>query len=78
MREMAQGHQVISITHLPQIASKGEHHLMVYKETKGKATKSAIRELTPDDRVNEVAKMLSGETLADAALENARSLLEID
>lgn len=78
MRDMAQGHQVISITHLPQIASKGDHHLMVYKETKGKTTKSAIRPLSEEERVNEVAKMLSGETLTDAALENARVLLGVE
>lgn len=76
MRQMAEGHQVISITHLPQIASKGHQHYMVYKAAKGKATRSDIRKLAEQDRVNELAKMLSGETLTDAALSNARALLE--
>ncbi len=76
MREMGeQNRQVISITHLPQIAALGNFHYKVYKEDNEDATLSHIVELTPGQRVEEIAHMLSGETLTDAALQNARSLL---
>ncbi len=76
MREMGeQNRQVISITHLPQIAALGNFHYKVYKEDNEDATLSHIVELTPEQRVEEIAHMLSGETLTDAALQNARSLL---
>ncbi len=69
--EMGQGMQVINITHLPQVASKGECHLLVYK-TDGA---SHIRKLTADERVQHIAAMLSGSTITDAAMEQARQLL---
>lgn len=68
--------QVISITHLPQIASLGSHHYKVYKEDNEEQTNSHIVELTPDQRVEEIAHMLSGATLTEAALNNARELLK--
>ena len=70
-----QGCQVISITHLPQIAAKGEHHYKVYKEEGIFATSTHISELTAKERVEEVAHMLSGSTLTEAALNNAKELL---
>ncbi|MBO4664257.1 MAG: DNA repair protein RecN [Bacteroidaceae bacterium] len=76
MREMGdQNRQVISITHLPQIAALGSSHYKVYKEDKEDATVSHIIELTMEQRIEELAHMLSGEVLTDAALENARTLL---
>lgn len=75
LKEMAQGHQVICITHLPQMASKGDHHLFVYKEVVKGNTFSGIRMLESDERVHEIARLLSGEQLSEAALENARELL---
>jgi DNA repair protein RecN (Recombination protein N) len=72
---MAKEHQVLAITHLPQMASKGDAHFLVYKETKKSSTRSFLRELNEDERVNEIARMLSGEELTAAALENARDLL---
>lgn len=75
MKEMARKHQVIAITHLPQMASKGDAHFLVYKETKKGTTRSFLRPLTDDERVQEIARMLSGEELTAAALENARELL---
>lgn len=77
MQEMG-GHdrQVISITHLPQIAARGGAHYMVYKRDNEEATVSHIRRLTEDERVEEIARMLSGATLTEAALNNARSLLK--
>ena len=67
--------QVINITHLPQIAAKGSQHLVVYKETNNGITSTKIKRLTSAERVVEIAKMLSGQKLWDAALQNARELL---
>ena len=67
--------QVISITHLPQIAAKGITHYKVYKEDTDTGTNSHIRRLTNEERVKEIANMLSGATLTDAALNNAKVLL---
>ncbi len=72
---MAQGKQIINITHLPQIASKGKHHFLVYKDNQGAASKTLIKRLNPTEREVEIAKMLSGENLSDAALQNAKHLL---
>lgn len=67
--------QVINITHLPQVASKGDHHFFVYKEDTPNGAQTRIRELTADERVNEIAKMLSGSAVTQAAVEQARLLL---
>ena len=74
---MGERMQIFAITHLPQIASKKGSHLLVYKETdrSGKAV-THIRELSREERIREVARMLSGAALTEAALENARVLLE--
>ena len=69
------GRQVISITHLPQIAAHGEHHYKVYKEDHAETTATHIRQLSPDERVTEIAQLLSGTQLTEAALNNARELL---
>lgn len=76
MHEMGQtDRQVISITHLPQIAARGAHHYKVYKEDTETGTNSHIRPLTYEERINEIANMLSGATLTEAALNNAKALL---
>lgn len=76
MQDMGQhNRQVISITHLPQIAAKGTTHYKVYKEDTETGTDSHIRRLTADERVEEIAHMLSGATLTEAAMYNARALL---
>lgn len=76
MRDMGrQNRQVISITHLPQIAARGNTHYKVYKEDTETGTNSYIRRLTDEERVKEIANMLSGSTLTEAALNNARALL---
>lgn len=76
MEEMgAGGRQVISITHLPQIASRGLHHYKVEKTDTPEGTESHMRQLAADERVGEIAMMLSGENVTEAALENARALL---
>lgn len=69
------GRQVISITHLPQIAAKGTAHYKVYKEDTDDATVSHIRMLTTDERIGELAQMMSSGTLTEAAINNAREML---
>ena len=76
MKEIADSTQVISITHLPQIASKGEAHYFVFKETDKNSTYTQMRVLNKQERVEELAKMLSGSNITEAAIENAKSLLE--
>ncbi len=76
MAEMGDnGRQVISITHLPQIAALGSSHYLVYKEEGAEGTVSRTRELSVDERVCEIAQMLSGSRVSDAALAQARELL---
>lgn len=70
------GHQVLAITHLPQIASYGEHHYKVYKEDNDDATRTGIMLLNRDERIIEIAQMMSGTSLSQAAIENAKSLIE--
>ncbi|MCM1005473.1 MAG: DNA repair protein RecN [Prevotella sp.] len=76
MREISANIQVLAITHLPQIAAAGDAHLMVYKQDSAEATHTHIRELSQDERVGETARMLAGTTVDEAALTNARSLIE--
>ena len=76
MEEMGQAdRQVISITPLPQIAARGKNHYKVYKEDTEVGTNSHIRPLNEEERINEIANMLSGATLTEAALNNAKALL---
>ncbi|HDP75866.1 MAG TPA: DNA repair protein RecN [Bacteroidales bacterium] len=74
--ELAKGMQIINITHLPQIAAKGSTHFLVYKSVTNSQSSTGIKLLTPDERIVEIAKMLSGEKVTDAALMNARELLK--
>jgi len=67
--------QIINITHLPQVASKGQNHFLVYKTEETGDTETRMRLLTADERLVEIARMLSGEEITPAALENARTLL---
>ena len=77
MREMGEHErQVISITHLPQIAAMGAHHYKVYKEEGDDGTASHMRQLTATERVGEIAQMLSGSDVSDAAIKNAQELLK--
>ncbi len=76
MQQMASNIQVLSITHLPQIAVKGMQHYKVFKSDTKDATHTSIEVLSYDDRIKEVAKMLSGSSLTEAALSNAEDLLE--
>lgn len=78
MKLMAMRHQIIAITHLPQIAGKGNTHYYVYKKSDLNSTKSNIRLLTKDERITELAKMLSNEKISDAAIVTAKELLAYD
>lgn len=75
MKELSGGHQVISITHQPQIASKADTHFFVYKEIKNDKIITAIKELNDDERITTIAIMLSGERPTAAAFENAREMI---
>lgn len=75
LKEMGHANQVICITHLPQIASKGETHFKVYKDKAGGVEATHIKKLSADQRIDEIAQMLSGANTTAAALENARELL---
>jgi len=75
MKKMAGGKQIINITHLPQVAGKGYHHYLVYKSDEGGGERTGIRLLNNEERILEVARMLSGEELTEAAISNARELL---
>lgn len=75
MRKMAKNHQIISISHLPQIAAKGNAHYFVYKNNEGEKTESLIRRLDPSERLEEIAKMIGGENPSDTARKSAAELL---
>ncbi|MEN6456154.1 MAG: DNA repair protein RecN [Prolixibacteraceae bacterium] len=76
LKAMAGHMQVINITHLPQIAGKGQHHFKVYKYETPERTFTSIRELNEDERIDELAQMLSGEKASDTARKTARELLD--
>ncbi len=76
MRQMGQSLQLISITHLPQVASQAEHHYYIYKDNEGIRTQSHIRVLDADERVTEIAKMLSNDKVTPEALRAAEVLLK--
>jgi DNA repair protein RecN (Recombination protein N) len=75
MKTMSGNHQLITISHLPQIAAKGDSHYFVYKDNTSKKTVSNIKLLSPDERVEEIAKMIGGAKPSRVALENAQELL---
>jgi DNA repair protein RecN (Recombination protein N) len=75
MKEMSQGMQIFAITHLPQIAAKGDAHFKVFKSTIGDVTQSELKLLSGEERVVEIAQMLSGTVISDSALNHAKALL---
>ena len=75
MAQMGQYMQVFTITHLPQVAAKGKQHYKVYKEVQGSSTVTNIKKLDEEERVVELAQMLSGEDLTETAFDHARQLL---
>ena len=75
MRQMGRALQLIAITHLPQVASQAEHHYFIYKDNEGERTQSHIRVLNPEERIGEIAKMLSNDQVTPEALRAAEVLL---
>jgi DNA repair protein RecN (Recombination protein N) len=75
MQLMSTQMQVISITHLPQIAAKGNHHYKVYKEEMNGVIETQLRLLSQEERITELAEMLGGKKLSDSAIAHARELL---
>jgi DNA repair protein RecN (Recombination protein N) len=75
MQKMAKGHQLITITHLPQMAAKGNTHFFVYKADEGNKTTSKIKQLNADERLVEIAQMIGGENPSAVALESAKELI---
>lgn len=78
MRRMSSNHQIISISHLPQIAARGQAHYFVYKNNEAEKAESMIRKLEPADRLEEIAKMIGGENPSDTARNSARELIEME
>ena len=72
---MARPRQIIAITHLPQIAAKGTHHYKVYKADTDTRTETHIRLLNDEERITEIASMVSGKNVTEAALKTAKELL---
>jgi DNA repair protein RecN (Recombination protein N) len=76
LEELADSHQLISITHQPQIAARADHHLYVYKEEQNGNINTSIKLLTHQERINAIAKMLAGENPSKAALANAKEMMD--
>ncbi len=76
MVEMAKKHQVITITHLPQIAAKGQQHYFVYKDESDTQTTSRIKPLSKEERLQEIAEMIGGKSASDTAFQSARELMQ--
>ena len=75
MQQMSKNMQVIAITHLPQIASKGKNHYKVYKEEIKGVTTTNLKQLSTEERIKEIAEMLSGKDISESALTHAKELL---
>ena len=75
MQDMSKAMQVFTITHLPQIAAKGDHHFKVFKEDVADVTQTQLKKLTPEERIVEIAQMLGGTNVSNSALEHAKQLL---
>ncbi len=72
---MGKGMQVVNITHLPQVAAAGDRHFFVYKDETGDSTITRVKLLSNDERVEEIARLLSGSRITEAAMSNARDLM---
>jgi DNA repair protein RecN (Recombination protein N) len=75
MQDMSRNMQVIAITHLPQIASKGDFHYIVYKKDTEDSTQTYMRQLSSEERITEIARLLSGAETTAQAIENAKVML---
>jgi DNA repair protein RecN (Recombination protein N) len=77
MKEMSNKHQIIAISHLHQVAAKGDNHYFVYKDNSSERTISKIKKLNPEERIFEIAQMISGAQPSESAILSAKELLEI-
>jgi DNA repair protein RecN (Recombination protein N) len=77
INELSQFHQIICITHLPQIASKGKNHFLVKKGIKEGRTQTIISELDRDERVHEIARLMGGRKVTDQAIAHAKEMLSV-
>lgn len=77
MKQMAERHQVIVISHLPQIAAKGDTHYFVYKDNSSSKTISKIRKLSQEERITAIAQMIGGENPSATAFESAKELMGV-
>ncbi|MBT8304946.1 MAG: DNA repair protein RecN, partial [Bacteroidia bacterium] len=75
MQKMSKSMQVFTITHLPQIAAKGDTHFKVYKEVKDNLTTTEMKKLGEEERIVEIAQMLGGKQVTDSAVAHAKQLL---
>lgn len=78
LKALAKKHQVICITHLPQIASLGDHHLFVQKITKDDRSTTTIQALQDEERIHEIAKLLGGETITETTIQSAKELIQVE
>ena len=76
LRQLGETGQVLTVTHLPQVAAQGHQHLFVHKERRQKSTHTAVKLLTHEERVEEVARMLGGIDLTEESLLHARKILD--
>ncbi len=76
LKQLSKNHQVICITHLPQIAGKGDQHIYIYKELADGKTVAKAKRLTQNERIEEIAEMLSGKNISNASIENAKALMQ--
>ena len=76
LRQLGQSHQILCVTHLPQVAAQGNHHFKVSKSQIGDTTTSQVDSLARTERVEEIARMLGGATITDTTRRHARELLE--
>ena len=77
MQLLGKHHQVMCVTHLPQVAAQAHHHLQVSKLTGDKTTRTRIRPLTGDERVEEIARMLGGQKITGSTRQHAREMLQL-
>jgi DNA repair protein RecN (Recombination protein N) len=75
LHQMSKSIQLLSITHLPQIAAKGDHHIKIYKEDSNDLTTTHLKVLDEEERIVEIAEMLGGKNVSEAAIANAKELL---
>jgi DNA repair protein RecN (Recombination protein N) len=75
MKEIAKRHQIISISHLPQIAAKADAHFFVYKDNREARSMTAMKRLTKNERITEIAQMIGGANPSPLVLENAREMI---